>query len=130
MRHTKPDTKKIFYGGYGLPEQTLTVSGYDTVRRAFAVNPDGTYTVYERKSVGRSYLIDGQSGNLLRTYTADGRIRDIYEYENGLLVRKICSDTLTKYKRKYDKSGNCISVKEICDGESKRIIYRHITRIP
>lgn len=123
-------TKKIFYGGYGLPEQTLTVSGYDTVRRAFAVNPDGTYTVYERKSVGRSYLIDGQSGNLLRTYTADGRVQDIYEYEDGFLVRKMCSDTLTKYKREYDKSGNCISVKEICDGESKRIIYRHITRIP
>ena len=113
-----------------LPEQTLTVSGYDTVRRAFAVNPDGTYTVYERKSVGRSYLIDSESGNLLRTYTADGRVQDIYEYEDGFLVRKMCSDTLTKYKREYDKSGNCISVKEICDGESKRIIYRHITRIP
>ena len=123
-------TKKIFYGGYGLPEQTLTVSGYDTVRRAFAVNPDGTYTVYERKSVGRSYLIDSESGNLLRTYTTDGRVQDIYEYEDGFLVRKMCSDTLTKYKREYDKSGNCISVKEICDGESKRIIYRHITRIP
>lgn len=122
-------TKKIFYGAHGLPEQTLTISGYDTVRRTFAVNPDGLYTVYEQKSVGRSYLIDSESGNLLRTYTADGRVQDIYEYEDGFLVRKMCSDTLTKYKREYDKSGNCISVKEICDGGSKRIIYRHITEI-
>lgn len=126
---TLVSTKKIFYGAHGLPEQTLTISGYDTVRRIFAVNPDGLYTVYEQKSVGRSYLIDSESGNLLRTYTADGRVQDIYEYEDGFLVRKMCSDTLTKYKREYDKSGNCISVKEICDGGSKRIIYRHITEI-
>ena len=120
---------EMSYYGEGRLRQRLTVIGNDTTYSAYTWKPDGTCLVNERSGHERSsYLIDGESRNLLELYAEDGTVRQKLEYRDGDLIRKTAGNRTWEYsyKRKYDKDNNCIRYSSYCNGRWVETIRRHI----
>ncbi len=120
---------EMSYYGEGRLRQRLTVIGNDTTYSAYTWKPDGTCLVNERSGHERSsYLIDGESRNLLELYAEDGTVRQKLEYRDGDLIRKTAGTRTWEYsyKRKYDKDNNCIRYSSYCNGRWVETIRRHI----
>ena len=120
---------EMSYYGEGRLRQRLTVIGNDTTYSAYTWKPDGTCLVNERSGHERSsYLIDGESRNLLELYAEDGTVRQKLEYMDGDLIRKTVGNRTWEYsyKRKYDKDNNCIRYSSYCNGRWVETIRRHI----
>lgn len=120
---------EMSYYGEGRLRQRLTVIGNDTTYSAYTWKPDGTCLVNEMSGHERSsYLIDGESRNLLELYAEDGTVRQKLEYRDGDLIRSTAGNRTWEYsyKRKYDKDNNCIRYSSYCNGRWVETIRRHI----
>lgn len=125
-------SSEMTYNGDGRLHQKMMVIGSDTTYSTYIWKPDGTCLVNKTTGQERSsYLIDGESHNLLEIYAADGTVIEKLEYNDRDLIRETAGGRTSEYtyRRKYDKDGNCIRYSSYCDGRWMETIRRHIQEI-
>ncbi len=121
-------SSEMTYNGDGRLHQEMMVIGSDTTYSTYTWKPDGTCLVNKTTGQDRSsYLIDGESHNLLEIYAADGTVIEKLEYNDRDLIRETAGGRTSEYtyRRKYDKDGNCIRYSSYCDGRWEETIRLH-----